>query len=274
MIEVTHRTVFEYDADITETVMELRLQPVSDDQQRCQNFRLLVEPRGSVTIQTDRYGNSVHVFNYRLPHRRVVAEAQSIVNTGLMEPTATTLSPADRFRLCQFNGPVVDLPAVRDLASACGLDRADTAEATLSSLDALTELINARFEYQPQTTTVASTVADLIVNGRGVCQDFTHLWIAVCRSRGVPARYVSGYVHGEGTIRGGGASHAWAEAWLPGLGWLGYDPTNPVRVGSYHVKVAVGADYRDVSPTKGMFRGQARERLEVDVRTRDLTSSS
>jgi transglutaminase-like putative cysteine protease len=105
---------------------------------------------------------------------------------------------------------------------------------------------------------------------KGVCQDFAHLFVSVGRAMGVPTRYVSGYIPAGGGRVGYGASHAWAEAMIPGRGWVGYDPTNPVRAGEDHVRVAVGRDYYDVPPTRGVYIGGAAEEMEVVVETRRL----
>jgi transglutaminase-like putative cysteine protease len=112
-------------------------------------------------------------------------------------------------------------------------------------------------------------VDDILEQGKGVCQDFTHLMIAVLRSFGVPTRYVSGYIH---RANRDSQSHAWCEAWLPGLGWVGVDPTNDCLVAEHFIKVAVGRDFTDVPPNKGVYRGRAQEQIEVRVETRELVS--
>jgi transglutaminase-like putative cysteine protease len=112
---------------------------------------------------------------------------------------------------------------------------------------------------------VTTAVDEVLRLRSGVCQDFAHLFIAVARAMGVPARYVSGYVYSGSGATSVGASHAWAEAWVPGRGWLGYDATHPVRAGEQHVRVAVGRDYRDAAPTRGVYVGAARGQLDVRV---------
>src|SRR5262249_37488468 len=113
----------------------------------------------------------------------------------------------------------------------------------------------------------SSPIDDVLRHGKGVCQDFTHLMIAVLRTFGVPARYVSGYIHRPDKES---QSHAWCEAWLPGLGWVGIDPTNDALVGEAVVKVAIGRDFTDVPPNKGVYRGKATESIKVRVETRTL----
>jgi len=129
--------------------------------------------------------------------------------------------------------------------------------------------IHDSFEYQAEVTTVTSTVADVLAVRKGVCQDFAHLMLAICRGMGVPARYISGYIYSspKHAARGDTASHAWCEAFIPGYGWRGFDPTNDVLAADSHVKVGQGRSYHDVPPTRGVYRGQAEERIEVRVET-------
>jgi transglutaminase-like putative cysteine protease len=127
--------------------------------------------------------------------------------------------------------------------------------------------IHNRFEYAPAVTLANSPIDDLLRAGNGVCQDFTHLLIALLRSLAIPARYVSGYLHRPGKES---ESHAWCEAWLPDLGWIGVDPTNDCLVNEAFVRVAVGRDFTDVPPNKGVFRGRGQETISVRVATREL----
>ena len=149
-----------------------------------------------------------------------------------------------------------------DLASGAAVEAA---------LDSLTVAISRDFTYGPAVTSVYTGVEEVLELRAGVCQDFAHLFIAAARAMGVPARYVSGYIHIAGA-RGvtEGASHAWAEAWIPGSGWVGFDATHPVRAGENHVRVAAGRDYRDAAPTRGVYVGTATGRMEADVSTRAL----
>ena len=269
ILSVRHRTTFTYSDDIADTAMEVRLRPLDQEPQRLLSYELRLEPRGAVRAYRDVFGNWVETYNHRAPHRRIVVEARSVVETGSGSSGGEEPSPGERFRLLRHDGPVMDVPWVRETAARFG-DR----PVEPSLLSDLTGLIHQRFVYEPNVTAVASTVADLVELGRGVCQDFAHAWIAVCRALWVPARYVSGYLY-TGETRQPQASHAWAEAWLPGWGWLAHDPTNPSGgVDECYVRVAVGRDYRDVPPTRGVFRGAATETLEVDVRVEQTAAPS
>jgi len=273
-LSVVHRTVLAYDEDIADTSMEMRLRPRDESGQRCLSYELRVEPRGPVRSYRDAFGNRVEVYNHRAPHRRVVVEARSVVVTAPPAPfRESAISEGERYRLLRFDGPVVDSPALRALAAELA---PPGVTATPELLCDLAALVHDRFVYEPNVTNVASTSEDLLSLGRGVCQDFAHLWLGLCRARGVSARYISGYIW-NGDDRQEQASHAWGEAFLPGQGWLACDPTNysPESrgcVGEQHVRVAVGRDYRDVPPTRGVFRGAAHETLSVDVRVRRLAA--
>jgi hypothetical protein len=154
-------------------------------------------------------------------------------------------------------------------ASEIGLVRAGEPLATLTALNSQ---IYERFEYSPQSTCVDSPIDDALGSRRGVCQDFSHIMLALARQIGVPCRYVSGYLFqadsGQAMRSTDGATHAWVEAWLPARGWVGFDPTNNVLAGDRHIKVAIGRDYADVPPTRGVFKGTSAVRSELAVAVR------
>jgi transglutaminase-like putative cysteine protease len=272
LVDVTHSTEMLYSPAISDTVMELRLRPADDEMQRCVQYDLQLEPAGHVTVTKDSFGNVVHHFNYRATHRRILAVSHAIVETGL--GTVVKTSDIYRFQFLGFDGPVMLLSTIEQIASGLRPAHSDDPREVEAALRSLTTLVNQRFPYRPGVTTARSTVADLVSIGAGVCQDFAHFWIAVSRAMRIPARYVSGYIHhqrgGDEYVGATGASHAWAEGWIPNRGWCGFDPTNPVTVGDHHVKIAVGRDYRDVPPTKGIFVGPASETIAVQVETRRL----
>src|SRR4029079_15644523 len=133
------------------------------------------------------------------------------------------------------------------------------------------DLINQRFTYKSGVTTAASPSTEMLEHGAGVCQDFTHLMIGIARALRIPARYVSGYLHPESErFRGYTQTHAWAELYFPSTGWIGFDPANRCMAGEHLVKTAVGRDFRDVPPNKGVYRGQAKEAMGVQVHSEAL----
>jgi transglutaminase-like putative cysteine protease len=261
-LHVAHTTRFLYSAKVVELYMELRVRPRDDARQRCLTFDLRVEPDSQVSSYRDSFQNYVHYLNHLAPHQRVVVTSNSLVETGSPAAEVVDGFPED---FLYFRSPVENVAGVRKIADRLRPADPTSADEVEAALDVLAIYINERFVYEPQATDVYTGVAEVLKLRRGVCQDFAHLYVAVGRAMGVPTRYVSGYIVPGGQRVGAAASHAWAEAWVPGRGWVGYDPTNPVRVGPQHVAVAVGRDYHDVAPTRGVYKGRAGEVMQVEV---------
>lgn len=264
-LAIVHTTSYRYTAPIAESVVELRLRPMDGAGQRCLDFTLELTPASKQRTYMDGYGNHVHYFNLVKPHSRLTITSRSTVETGLPPDGQGEDLVADFLR---FRSPVNDVEGVRRLARAHPIPKPRTPEAIEQALDALTLTISRDFTYDRTITNVYSTVDEVLELRGGVCQDFAHLFVAVARSMGVPARYVSGYLHMQGDRSATTASHAWAEAWVPDRGWLGFDATRPVRVSEHHVRLAVGRDYSDAAPTRGVYVGSARGAMTVRVRTR------
>ena len=267
-LEIVHGTRYRYSGPIAETVMEVRLRPMDGNGQRCLDFSLELSSGIKPRTYMDGFGNHVHYFNLVRPHHRLAVTSRSIVETGL-EPDA---DPGEELvhDFIRFRSPVKDIPGVREMASRHVVADHSSPEAVEHALDELTMTISREFTYDRAVTNVYSAVDDVLELRAGVCQDFAHLFIAVARAMGVPARYVSGYIHLPDTRGATTASHAWAEAWVPGRGWIGYDATRPVRTSEHHVRLAVGRDYTDAAPTRGIYVGSATGAMEVKVRTREL----
>jgi transglutaminase-like putative cysteine protease len=274
---IRHVTRFNYESPITESVMEARMQPRSDGPQRCVRFGLSTTPQARVRMYADPEGNIVHHFNIPGRHTRLTVTAEALV-----ECTASAAPPerldADAWQLIDrqtasgefwevlHDGPFArQSPLVAAFAQEVGLERGDDPLATLRRM---MSAIYARFEYKQNATRVDSPIEEALQSRRGVCQDFAHIMIALGRHLGVPCRYVSGYLfqHSDREVRStDGATHAWVEALLPGLGWVGFDPTNDMVAGDRHIRVAVGRDYADVPPTRGVFKGLSAVKSELAV---------
>ncbi|RIK35038.1 MAG: transglutaminase family protein [Chloroflexi bacterium] len=279
---ITHRTTYRYAQPVHESFNEVRLQPRSSPTQACLGFDLSVEPPTSIVTFNDYYGNIVHTFSVPYLHDELTIEAVSEVATfaGMNEPlggprdASSDESPAlEALRTdelladthAEFLAPstyVALEPASAELAEA--LLRRHPSVSAYAFLLAATADIRERFTYQLGVTNVQSTVADVIQGGRGVCQDFAHVLLAICRQVGIPARYVSGYI---GNVASSSASHAWVEAFVPPYGWLGVDPTAGLPCTGRHVKVAIGRDYADVTVVRGSYRGESEATLDVSVRS-------
>jgi len=267
-LEVVHSTRYRYSAPIAETVMEVRLRPMDGNGQRCLEFELDVSSRIKPHDYRDGYGNNVHYFNLVRPHTRLSITSRSVVETG----GELDADPGEElvYDFLRFRSPVKDVPGVRDLARRHPIADPRSASAVEAALDELTLTISREFAYDRAVTNVYTAVDDVLELKAGVCQDFAHLFIAAARAMGVPARYVSGYIHTPGGRGSASASHAWAEAWVPGRGWVGYDATHPVRTSENHVRLAVGRDYTDAAPTRGIYVGSATGTMAVSVRTREI----
>ncbi len=273
---IRHVTRFVYEATISESVMEARMQPRSDATQRCIQFGLTTTPNSRVMVYQDHDGNIVHHFNIPGRHSRLTISAEALVECEPAPLIPYDLGPDgwDELDAITASGEFWELlepsPFARRtelldaFAKELGLTRKMDA---LGLLRRLTTEIYDRFEYSPMSTRVDSPIDEALQSKRGVCQDFAHIMIALVRQLGIPCRYVSGYLfHHENADRSSiAATHAWVEALLPDLGWVGFDPTNNRLVEDRHIRVAIGRDYADVPPTRGVFKGVSAVRSELSV---------
>jgi transglutaminase-like putative cysteine protease len=277
---IRHVTRFIYEAAITESVMETRMQPRSEGGQRCLRFSLSTTPSSRVRMYQDPDGNVVHHFNIpgRLSRLTVVTDA--LVETSRATPPPASIEPDAWERLDAatasatfwewLNPSPFTRPTERLHRFAEELDCTRDKD-PMSTLRRLNQELFTRMTYSPKSTRVDSPIDDALESRRGVCQDFTHILIALVRGIGIPCRYVSGYLFQEaddGVRSPEGSTHAWAEAWLPGLEWVGLDPTNNLLADHRHIRVAVGRDYADVPPTRGVFKGLSAVRSELSVSVR------
>lgn len=252
--------------------MEVRLGPLSDAVQRWDRFNLNVTPTGSVRQYTDGFGNRTHLVTVGKTHRTLEVETRSELSTTMenpFTPPAKPPRPLSPGELVDFLSPSPMVPSLPEFADAAAEHAWSSSDDAFDGVRALSRHVHDSFTYQRNVTTVSTTVAEVMRQRTGVCQDFAHVLLGLCRAAGVPARYVSGYTVADlpdGSNAGREqASHAWVEAYTPTHGWRGFDATNDVVVGDAHVKVALGRDYTDVSPTRGSFRGNAAQQLSVTV---------
>jgi transglutaminase-like putative cysteine protease len=261
-LKVEHKTRFTYDAPVREAYSELRLRPLDAGGQRCLGFTLVTEPRAAVRGYRDRHGNDVRHFDCLGPHQELIVTSTSEVLTpeAFGDPEAS-LSPLDAY---DYLGPTEYAPhgdAVRFFAGPH-----EVSGDRMATVLALTEAVRQALRYEKGATDVRTPADEALARGRGVCQDFAHLLLAGCRVLGIPGRYVSGYVLPDGEPGDQAASHAWVDVFLAGVGWISLDPTHGRPQTSQYVRVAVGRDYAEVPPTRGVFKGPAQEALAVEVR--------
>lgn len=285
-LQITHITRYNYQYPVTDNVNEIRLTPRTNYRQACYHHTISVQPKVVLIQYEDYFGNRVHSFSVDKPHTQFVIKVDSVVVTQDKEPQSSSTLPlgeeqaildSSKFQnryaeyllstayvqfspvLQEYANTVADVPKIGNV---------------YDTVRQITRAIYTDFAYRPGATNVLTTVNETLELKQGVCQDFAHLMLAICRIKGIPARYVSGY-HFVTDLSGGHAnfeqaSHAWVEAHIPGAGWLGFDPTNDGTMNWRYVKLGHGRDYQDIVPIKGVFFGAGEKTMEVKVDVRKL----
>ncbi|VVE33991.1 transglutaminase [Pandoraea iniqua] len=256
-LTIRHETTYRYDTPVRYTIQQLRLTPPSSEVQRVVHWRL--NAPGKLTAARDAYGNDMHTLVLHQPHSEIHLLAEGEIETtplvdGRLGETAHTVP------VLSFASPT-PLTARSEAIDAMA---ADTGLTTPDELLALAGIICNNVEYESGITAVTSTAAQALALGRGVCQDHAHLMLAICRARGVPARYVSGYID-PGDVPHA-ASHAWVDVWVDGAGWVSIDVTHACFASGNYCRLAVGRDYESAAPVRGMRSGGATEALHVSVK--------
>lgn len=275
---IRHLTKFSYDRPVSESMMEVRMQPRSDTEQRCLAFSLSVSPRCRVFPSRDYLGNNVHHFDIPGDHSQLVIVAESLVEKqsglvipGCLSPDAwseldAAVAAGDFWEMLMPSDFAKPTPTLLEFARQLNICRRDDPLMLLHELNAA---LYERFSYVQKRTHVDSPIDEALESREGVCQDFAHIMIALARHVGIPCRYVSGYLHHRKEDHDRSledATHAWVEAFMPSLGWVGFDPTNHLIADERHVRTALGRDYTDVPPTRGIYRGKTASDLSVAVR--------
>jgi transglutaminase-like putative cysteine protease len=288
-LEIRHLTKYHYAAQVRESVMELWVQPQKGVRQRLISFDLELDPAAQLFSYADAFGNAVYHFDVPQPHDFLTIQSRAAVQTEAPPelPEALDSGEWDRLRgdfirgecfdFLRPHGYAVSTPALDAFVAAHDINELRRYD-PLTAIRALSTRIYNGLEYQTGVTEADSPIDHALEAGRGVCQDFAHIMIAVCRAWGVPARYVSGYLftnRAEGGDRSDpDATHAWVDVFLPSLRWVGFDPTNNIIAGERHVVVAIGRDYADVPPSRGIFKGDAVSELSVAVSVRQARAAA
>jgi transglutaminase-like putative cysteine protease len=291
--DITYRTVFAYEQLVRESQNELRACPTSDDLQQLISYRVTTSPSGRVMSFNDYWGTRVDAFGVRGPHLHLEVLAEASVETkrrplltSFVRPEALRL-PAFLDRHIEYLAPSPHADWGRQIADTAAQAIAVAGDDVVGWVLALHRLVGGRLTYAPGSTYVGVDVDEVLASGKGVCQDFAHLAVALCRSVGIPARYVSGYLftvddstgadveadRPDGTDVVNVQTHAWFEAAVPGVGWLALDPTNRLEVGDRHVKIGHGRDYEDVAPLRGVYVGKGRAAVEAQVEIRRTSAT-
>jgi len=275
---IRHVTKFQYTGPVSESMMEVRMHPRSEMNQRCLTFLLSVSPRTTVTSYRDYLANTIYHFDVPGLHSQLIIVAEALVDVQAPPQLPYSLpndawgelddlvAAGDYWEMLTPTALSQPTAALQDLGKKLGVMRRDDPLRVLCELN--TSLYH-WFDYMPKSTNVDSLIDEAIHSHKGVCQDFAHVMLALARGMGIPSRYVSGYLYHRNQNQdrsSEGATHAWIEALLPGLGWVGFDPTNNLLVGDRHIRTAIGRDYADVPPTRGVYKGTADSHLSVGVR--------
>jgi transglutaminase-like putative cysteine protease len=256
-LTIRHDTAYRYEATVHYSIQQLRLTPASGASQTVRRWS--IDAPGKLDATVDAYGNVLHTLVLNKPHSEIHLHVGGEVDTlplvdGLLRDAVGPV-PLEHYT-CATRLTDVD-PAVCDLAHrAAALD-------TPQGLIKLSEEIVQRVKYRPGVTEVTSTAAEALALGNGVCQDHAHLMLACCRARGIPARYVSGYIE-PGDVPHG-ASHAWVDVWLNGTGWISIDVTHASFASEIYCRLAAARDYEAAAPVRGRRIGGLEEKLNVSV---------
>ncbi|MGA7218760.1 MAG: transglutaminase family protein [Candidatus Sulfotelmatobacter sp.] len=277
---IRHFTRYRYSHPVWQSMMEVRMHPRSEGNQRCFVFQLSVNPRARIFGYTDSYGNLVHHFDLPARHGQLTIITDALVNIEAQPAIPETMEYESWQRLEELieKNDYWDMlmpshfarssPELEELAKEIGVSERNR-RSPLAFLRDINSGIHRTFDYVKRSTAVNSPIEDALRSRQGVCQDFAHIMIALVRNAKIPCRYVSGYLYHSSESdhpSADGATHAWVEALLPELGWIGFDPTTNRLAGERHIRTATGRDYADVPPTMGVMKGKASTQLQVRVR--------
>jgi transglutaminase-like putative cysteine protease len=272
-LSISHLTRYTYEGPVQDSFNEARLQPISDSLQHCREFSFRIDPETPVRDYPDFYTNCVHYFDVPQPHESLEVQALSVVQTqpdlrgaipsvgsADLESAAVKEHHFDFLHSSEFVSLEADV--WREAIDALPNGVHDVWKDTV----AIGEFIHRNYKYTPRSTNVNTRAVEVVKKKQGVCQDFAHLMLGLCRIHHIPARYVSGYFLNQHKLPGEiEASHAWIEVFIPGYGWKAYDPTHRRGTDTRYVKLAIGRDYSDIRPVGGTFRGKGTRKMVVEV---------
>ncbi len=278
VFEIHHVTEFAYEWPVQRATMLLRLEPRADERQQVFDFSYEIEPHTTPVAVSDPFGNKCHLIDFQfLEQSSVIVTSNSQVQTNQSlitapndcetswDQLADSINPIEQWEFLAPSNRVYSSQKLLSFLSSNNIERGNDPYLALKEA---ADKIYQKIQYQPGSTEVTSTIEDCLEQGSGVCQDFTHIMLAIGRSWGIPSRYVSGYLHlfpDKDQVISEEASHAWGEYFLPNLGWIGIDATNDTIVDSRYVRVSLGRDYDDAAPTKGVVYGGGKSKLNVNI---------
>jgi len=271
-IRISHLTRYLYERPVSGAIQLLRLTPRNHDAQYVVHWRLETSADCRLDQHEDAFGNITHLFGADGPLRELSVLAEGEVETrdsdGILRGAVERFPPELYLR----ETPLTTCDArIAEFAAACGVEDASD---QLGLLHRLLARLSDKIIYDTDPTHTATTAAEAFALGRGVCQDLAHIFIAAARQLGIPARYIGGYFHRADGVSDQEAGHAWAEAHVGELGWVGFDPANAICTTDAHVRVAVGLDYLGAAPLRGTRYGGSEELLSVTVRVQQAAEQT
>lgn len=273
IFKIHHITKYEYDRPVKESISEIKIFPYNCAEQELLQQELNISEQPDVQTYTDYWGNKTGSFNIIGLHKTLVIESKLTIRTTLSSQLRFNFH-ADWKELrdeVENNLQLLELTIADKIESQHKIDEIISIiqpqnKSVAAAVESCCEFIFKQFKYIKGITTIETTLDEILHVRAGVCQDFAILMLQVLRVLKIPSRYVSGYIcPNKNGMRGEGATHAWVEAYIPGYGWAGIDPTNNVWVTNHHIKLAVGKGFKECSPVKGTFKGPARQTLSVYV---------
>lgn len=273
VFNIHHITKYDYDRPVKESVNEIKIYPYACREQETLQHQLNITSQPDILVIKDYWGNATGMFNLMPSHKELIIESKLVVRTlGSPQPVMNREAGLEAIK-----DDLAGNLALLELAKFQENDLSDQISQLANEFYVagmpVTEIVEkcgnhifSNFKYIKGITNIETTTKEILELRSGVCQDFAHVMLEILRNFNIPSRYVSGYIcPNKNGMRGEGATHAWIEAWIPGSGWAGIDPTNNVWVTNHHVKLAVGRNFNDCSPVKGTFKGPARQSLSVYV---------
>jgi transglutaminase-like putative cysteine protease len=264
-IRISHETIYHYDTPAKMATQILRLTPRNHDGQYVANWRVDLSENCRLHRSEDAFGNTMHTFTAEGEFQTLRIGVEGVVDTldtaGVIRGTVERFPPRLFLRTTPTTMPDADIVSFAQTTRASAGQRADK----ISILHAFLRALHSTIRFDTDPTDVGTTAIEAFALKRGVCQDITHIFIACCRSVGIPARYVSGYFRRNDEVVHQDAGHAWVEAFIDNLGWVAFDPTNGISATDAHVRVAIGLDYLSAAPVRGTQIGGANESLTVAI---------
>ncbi|MDB5011655.1 MAG: transglutaminase [Mucilaginibacter sp.] len=279
--EIQHITRYIYEGSVRDSANQIILFPIKDAHQDVLKQELHITGNPVVDTYIDYYGNEVGSFTYSEPHMQLTINSKVIVSTKHRSLPVNDIFPGQQWedlKRLQYMVPYIDFLKQEYFEGLSELKTVVDAERSIDDTPYQVALrfcqyVYDNFEYIKGVTTVDTRLDEIWKLKAGVCQDFAHILMEMLRLVQIPARYVSGYIcTNKNGLRGEGATHAWAEAYIPDYGWLGIDPTNNCIANETHVRLAVGRNFTDCSPVKGVYKGSYGHKLEVAVSVDDENS--